>query len=272
MTDHVKLGMSDARLDTRPRIQSLRIDRENLFKRTSDGVRSQREPDCAIWTSSYEGGVIPTIVWEVGHSQKRSSLLRRAKMWCRRYDGKVTVVILVKYLRRDPRVDNASVLMAYRPARRADGKWTAVQDGPTYVLFPRPQGAAKGVYNSPADAVPLTYEDYFEPGNVGRPDPGTGEPIDPKRRFDLPLECVREMIEEVVAVTIRRNAYRYVSGGSSTHGAVATEDNTGEGDGKQKEEQVEMEDEEEERDSPVEEEFHAFHEDWDAAMSDVSDD
>lgn len=231
-------------------------------KQTPSGTLSQREPDCALWTLSYESGIIPTLVWEVGHSQKRSSLLRRAKMWCRRYDGKVRVVILVKYLRKDPRQDNSSIITVYRPHRREDGKWTAEQQGPVYTLFPRPPRAG---YENPDDAVPLAYEDYFGTGNVGGPDPTTGRPIDPRRRFDLPLELVREMVLEVVRVTTEREGFRYVSGGSSVGANVPVEEVVDEVA------DVHLQ-EVSERGSPVVEmEYEEYGDDWDAAMSDVSD-
>lgn len=82
-------------------------------------------------------------------------------MWCRCYNGQIRVVILLKYLRRNPFTDNSSILEVYRPTRRiADEKWTATKDGPTYTLFPPPPNA-----NGPADVVPLTYWGYFGPGS-----------------------------------------------------------------------------------------------------------
>lgn len=228
-----------------------------MAKNSASGI-SGREPDCALWTRQYHRGVVPTIVWEVGHSQKRSSLFRRAKMWCRRYDGQVCVVILLKYLRRNPLTDNSSILEVYRPTRRiTDGKWTATKDGPTYILFPPPLNA-----NGPLDAVPLTYQDYFGPGNIG-PAPD----IDVNRRFDLPLSLVRRWVEEMVAVTAERFAYRYVSGGSSVAGQildpaidVAPEPHVEHG---------EVQDEG--RATPEMMDYEEFGEEWDAAMSDVSD-
>lgn len=228
-----------------------------MAKNSATGI-SGREPDCALWTRQYHRGVVPTIVWEVGHSQKRSSLFRRAKMWCRRYDGQVCVVILLKYLRRNPLTDNSSILEVYRPTRRiADDKWTATKDGPTYILFPPPPNA-----NGPLDAVPLTYQDYFGPGNIGAaPD------IDVNRRFDLPLNLVRRWVEEMVAVTAERFAYRYVSGGSSVAGQihdpavdVAPEPHV---------EHEEVQDEG--RATPEQMDYEEFGDEWDAAMSDVSD-
>lgn len=82
------------------------------------------------WTRSYENGVASTIVWEIGHSQPYSSLLRWAKMWARRYDGKVQVIVLVKYLCRNPRLRNDAVFV-FRPAWSAErNKWIALQDWP----------------------------------------------------------------------------------------------------------------------------------------------
>lgn len=83
-------------------------------------------------------------------------------MWCRRYDGQVPAVILLKYLRRNPVTDTSKILEVYRPTRRIDGKWAAAKDGPTYSLFPPPLNA-----DGALDAVPLTYQDYFGPGNTG---------------------------------------------------------------------------------------------------------
>lgn len=150
----------------------------------------------------------------------------------------------------------ASVLTVFRPVRKDDGRWTAAQQGPVYVLFPRPE-AAGGV----EDAVRLGYQDYF---GTRREGPG-------QEWFDLPLESVREKIEEMVAVTIARGEWRYVSGGSSVGGMVQ------EGGGGQAEMEMEMEIEgkvsPEGRESPEVEEvpYEDFGEDWDAAMSDVSD-
>lgn len=230
-----------------------------MAKRGTTGV-SSREPDCAIWTSSFNRGIVPTIIWEVGHSQKRTSLLRRAKMWCRRYNGNIRVVILLKYLRKNPLTDNSSILEVYRPLRRQDGKWTAVKDGPTYALFPPPPNA-----DTPLDSIPLTYEDYFGSGNWGYE--SSGERIDPGKRSDLPLSLVRRRIEEVVAVTVERFAYRYHSGGSSVgdNMQVAVEDGGEDGEGDETE-QVE-----EGRGSPEVQDYEEFGDDWDAAMSDVSD-
>lgn len=226
-----------------------------MAKNSASGI-SGREPDCAVWTRHYHRGIVPTIVWEVGHSQKRSSLFRRAKMWCRRYDGQVRVVILLKYLRRNPLADNSSILEVYRPARRVgDGRWTAAKDGPTYALFPAPLNAG-----TPLDAVPLTYQDYFGPGNTG------GDVnVDPDRRFDLPLSLVRRWVEDMVAVTAERFGYRYVSGGSSIgsviHEPVVSPDG-----------EVEAVVQEEGRQTPELVEYAEFGDEWDAAMSDVSDD
>lgn len=222
-----------------------------MQKSTATG-QSQREADCTLYTTAYHSGIVPTIVWEVGHSQKRQSLVRRAKMWCRRYDGQVRAVILVKYLCRNPRVNCASILLLFRPVLKPDGKWTALHDGPTYTLFPRPADAG-----TETDAVPLVYEDYFGPGNRGVGKTG-------QERFDLPLELVRELMEESIAVARGREGYRFVSGGSSVAGQHP-------GAGAEEEMQdapvvapVVV--------SPVAVEFEEFGDDWDAAMSDVSDD
>lgn len=172
-------------------------------------------------------------------------------MWCRRYNGLIRVVVLVKYLRRDPRVDNAAILEVYRPGiRESDGRWTAVQDGPTYQQFPRPPTAVRDDYANPVDAVPLTREDYWGPGNAG---------AEPAERFDLPLELVREVVETLVPVTVRREQFRFPSDGSSVLGEGDEEGGEG-------------------REAPVPmvvageplDEAIAF--EWDAAMSDVSDD
>lgn len=176
-------------------------------------------------------------------------------MWCRRYDGLVRAVILVKYLCRNPRANPASVLLLFRPIREADGKWSARQHGPVYTLFPRPADAS-----AEGDVVPLVYEDYFGTGNLGAGKTG-------RERFDLPLELVRGLMEESIGVARGREGYRYVSGGSSVDG--------GGGAG------VEGAGEQEMGDvlpvgapvvAPVEAEFEEFGDDWDAAMSDVSDD
>lgn len=269
MGDHVHHGMRNANLDTPARIRTLRVNREsnlsspNLtlppltrpeldMQKSTPAGQSQREADCTLYTTAYYSGIVPTIVWEVGHSQKRQSLVRRAKMWCRRYDGRVRAVVLVKYLCRNPRVNRASVLLLFRPVRKQDGQWTAQQDGPTYTLFPRPVDAGEET-----DAVPLVYEDYFGPGNLGVGRTG-------QERFDLPLELVRELMAESIAVTCEREGYRFASGGSSVGGVQPA------GDG-----------EEEILDgppavplvvAPLGQEFGEFGDEWDAAMSDVSDD
>lgn len=166
-------------------------------------------------------------------------------------------MILAKYLRKDPRVDNASELMVYRPQRREDGKWTAVQDGRNYVLFPRPPGVVEGVLDSPDDAVPLSYEDYFGTTHDG---------VEAGAMFDLPLERVRRIISVVIPATVQREGYRFVSGGSSVGADAMLVDNAG------AEGPVAVEDDGSGRDSPVQiEEYEQFGQEWDAAMSDVSD-
>lgn len=151
-------------------------------------------------------------------------------------------------------MDKAAILMVYRPSWRGD-KWTAVQDGPVYQLFPRPESTVAAT-----DAVPLTYQDYFGPGNVGID--VNGRPIDPDTRFDLPLEKVREEMEDVLGADIHRREYRYPSGGSSNAAMVSGgEDETVERMG---EEPVERED------SP-EVEYEEYGSDWDAADADMSD-
>lgn len=122
-------------------------------------------------------------------------------MWARRYDGKVQVIVLVKYLCRNPRLRNDAVLFVFRPAWFVErNKSILLQDGPLYTLFPRPAGIIPGVYDNPLDAIPLTYKDYFGPGNVG---PG----MDKDTRFDLPLERIRDVIFDVIPITVRRGGF-----------------------------------------------------------------
>lgn len=232
-------------------------------KSTPSGV-SQREPDCGLWTLDYERGIIPTIVWEIGHTQRAASLLRRAKMWARRYDGRVQAILLLKYTSRDPRLNPSSYLLVFRPTLRADGKWTVVQDGPTYVLFPRPANVVPDDLEQGDDAVPLTYQDYFGPGNVAGTDPLT--------RFDLPLELVRMHITDAVEAANNRRGYRFVSGGSSV-GGLGERVAGGElpdvaGAVHQPEREVSPDEDER---PYVDAEFGMFGQDWDEAMSDVSD-
>lgn len=104
-------------------------------------------------------------------------------------------------------MDKSATLMVYRPSWR-DDKWTAVQDGPVYQLFPRPENFA-----TDTDAVPLTYRDYFGPGNVGVD--VNGQPVNPDTRFDLPLEKVREEMVDELGADIHRGEYRYLSGSPS---------------------------------------------------------
>ncbi|KAL0634219.1 hypothetical protein Q9L58_006835 [Maublancomyces gigas] len=251
--------------DIANKVMSVHIYLGILLQTLRQRTLNQREPDSAVWTRHYESGIVPTIVWEVGHSQKRSSLYRRAKMWCRRYDGKVHVVILVKYLRKDPSLDNASILEVYRPAYRSrtiggPPRWTARKDGRTYQLFPRPPEAIEGAYETLEDTIPLTYRDYFGEGNVGAG-------VDPSTRFDLPLE----------------SQYRYASGGSSVGGVLAVEDallgDEAHLDGGERAEDgagVDLREQSPEEhvgpDGDAEmEEYAADDDDWDAAMSDVSD-
>ncbi|KAL0630862.1 hypothetical protein Q9L58_010285 [Maublancomyces gigas] len=200
---------------------SVKIITQQIFNNRCDLHFTKRATDGPSASMTAPSGSNPAtaasspVIWEVGVSQKRTSLLRRAKTWCRRYDSQVRVVILVKYLRRDPRTDNASILEVYRPLiRQCNGCWTAVREDPMYQLFPRP------------DTV-----------------------------FDLPLELVREVIETLVPMTIRREQ----SGGLSVLGDVVR-------DGEEEVLEVEIEG----RESPVEDEVIAYG--WDAAMSDVSDD
>lgn len=52
------------------------------------------------------------------------------------YDGKVQVIVLVKYLCRNPRLRNDGVLFVFRPAWSTErNKWIVLQDGPLYTLF-----------------------------------------------------------------------------------------------------------------------------------------
>lgn len=138
-------------------------------------------------------------------------------MWCRRYDGRVRAVILVKYLCRNPHINHASIPLLFRPVQRPDGKWTALQVGPTYTLFPRPADAG-----TETDGVPLVYEGYFGPGYFGPGNLGVGKTG--QERFDLPLELVRELMEESIAVTCEREGYQLFSGGSSMAGQQPTAD------------------------------------------------
>lgn len=247
-------------------------------KSTPSGV-SQREPDCGLWTLDYARGIIPTIVWEIGHTQRQSSLLRRAKMWARRYDGRVQAILLLKYTCRDPRLNPSSYLLLFRPRLRADGKWTAVQDGPTYVLFPRPANVVPDDLTQQGDAVPLTYQDYFGPGNVV-----AGARTDPLTRFDLPLELVRMHITDAIQAANNRKGYRFVSGGSSVGepGELGEPIVVGEPADAQAQnvevvdQQVEVQPDREvspdEDERPgADSEFGMFGQDWDEAMSDVSD-
>lgn len=248
-----------AGVDTQRRFERLKVNRSRMSKQTTDGGRSDREPDCAVLAVDYHRA-IPTIVWEVGHSQGMQALVKRAKMWCRRYDGNIRVVILVKYLRKNPRVDKAALLWVYRPQRQGDGRWTAVQQGPVYTLFPVPEDAG-----SPEDVIPLTYEDYFGPGNVGFG-------VEPRMRCDLALDLVRQEIEEGIQNTLAQDQYRHVSGGSSIAGAAAALGAEG-GVGvvaAELEGEVEMAHDDREG-SPEGEAYQEYGEDWDAAMSDVSD-
>lgn len=237
-------------VDSQDRFERLHVNRSRFSKLTASGSRSDREPDCALLALDYHLA-IPTIVWEVGHSQGLPALIRRAKMWCRRYDGRVRVVVLVKYLRPNPRVDRAALLWVYRPLwRPEDERWTAAQDGPTYTLFPVPQNAG-----AVSDAIPLTYEDYFGPGNAG---PG----VDVQRRCDLPLQLVRREIEAGIQKTIVQDRYRHVSGGSSVAGNVGGQGGEAEDEGEEREER---------EDSPEGEPYQEYGDDWDAGMSDISD-
>lgn len=178
-------------------------------------------------------------------------------MWCHKYIGIIRVAILVKSLRKDPLVDNAAIPTVYRPEWRGD-KWTAVQDGRVYQLFPRPLDANM---NNPADAIPLTYQDYFSPGNV-RTDLQTEPNIDPDTSFNLLLEKVRAEITDALGVTVHCAQYRYASGGSGQVGTPAGQDEPDfglhiGGDGGQGE-----------NGSPVGEEYEAY---GGAALSDLSD-
>lgn len=170
-------------------------------------VKEVREPACSLCAPDFESGRVPTIVWEVGHTQSRSMLARRAKLWFRMFDGQTRVVITVKFREQNPREDNSAVLTVFRPRLRKNGTWTTTQEGPAYELFPRPATAVRGVYDSPADSIPLTYQDYFGPGNNGCA--ANGLPVDPETRFDIPLEIVREGIEFSTSSAARRTYFRY---------------------------------------------------------------
>lgn len=151
-------------------------------------------------------------------------------------------------------MDKAAILMVYRPSWRGD-KWTAVQDGPVYQLFPRPESVVRG-----ADAVPMTYQDYFGPGNVGID--GNGQPINQDTRFDLPLERVREEMEDVLGADMHRGEYRYPSGGSSNAAVV---------DGGIEETVFPVGQEQAEREDSPEVEYEEYGSDWDAADAEMSD-
>lgn len=170
-------------------------------------VKELREPACSVCAPDFESGKVPTIVWEVGHTQTRRMLARRAKLWFRMFNGQTRVVITVKFRAQNPREDNSAVLTVFRPQLRMDGMWSITQEGPTYELFPRPATALRGVYDSPDDSIPLTYQDYFGPGNNGCA--ANGLPVDPETRFDIPLERVREGIEYSMSSAARRTYFRY---------------------------------------------------------------
>lgn len=91
MGDHVHHGMRDANLDTASRIRTLRVNRESKsdlpdlnppptltpeadMQKSTPTRKSQREADCTLYTTAYHSGIVPTIVREVGHPQKRQSL------------------------------------------------------------------------------------------------------------------------------------------------------------------------------------------------------
>lgn len=98
-------------------------------------------------------------------------------MWTRHNDGRIQAIILVTYICRNPRLGSASILLLFRPLRREDGKWTAVQDGPTYILYPRSAGVTVGDFSASNDAGSIvggeSAEEHIVPGTDHKPG-GTG--------------------------------------------------------------------------------------------------
>lgn len=171
--------------------------------------RGKRKPDCVVWTPDYESGMAPTIVLGVIFNQ-RPYPEARAIEWYNRYHGKAQVIIIARYFNNNP---NTLLLEVFRRSR-------AVYDSNKSALLLRPNmpcyrafQAVLYVTNEHSDSIPtsipLTYRDYFGVGNAGAG-------IDPRSRFDLPLDLIKQEVKLVVAMQLREQFYAAKSSGAGT--------------------------------------------------------
>lgn len=178
-------------------------------ERSTNESKGKRKPDCVVWTSDYESGMAPTIVLGVIFNQ-RPSLEDRAIEWYNRYRGKVQVIVILRYFNNNP--DELHLLVFRRSPGVYDPNQSALllqPNNPCYLAF----GTIIYVneeYNDPlGDSIPLTYRDYFGAGNVSAG-------VDPRSRFDLPLELIRQEVKRVIATRLREQCYAARDSGSGT--------------------------------------------------------
>lgn len=91
MDNQIKIDMLSSGIATRAHIHSLKVDRQNMIKASNPAAPVAANPTA----SADVNVVVPTIVWEVCHTQKCLSLFC-TRMWYRCYDGIVCVVFLVR--------------------------------------------------------------------------------------------------------------------------------------------------------------------------------
>lgn len=205
--------MRDAQLDAQSRIEALGVTRKCkprhhgswflslltaviVAENPPSASKCRRKPDCVLWTPDYEAGTAPTMLWGVTFKQ-RPSPEERAVEWYRHYNGKVGVIIILRFGNNDPRALTLEVF------RRSPGV------GPCYRALVREISVTEKEGVALDDSIPFTYADYFGCGNVG-----VG--VDPGARFDLPLELVRREVSRVISMGLREQFYAARDGEAGT--------------------------------------------------------
>lgn len=142
----------------------------------------------------------PTIVLGVIFNQ-RPYPEARAIEWYNRYHGKVQVIIIARYFNNNP---NTLLLEVFRrsPSVYDPNKSTLLlrPNMPCYRAFQAVLYVTNEHIHSIPTSIPLTYRDYFGVGNVGAG-------IDPRSRFDLPLDLIKQEVKLVVATQLREQFY-----------------------------------------------------------------
>lgn len=108
----VLVGLRNTAFDTPARQRTLSV-REIRFRSQSG---SYMVPDAAVVVMSRDGDVRvwPTIVVEVANSQEYDNVLKKARRWFVQSEGMVEVVLVVKFTAKDPLLDPACYLEAWR--------------------------------------------------------------------------------------------------------------------------------------------------------------